>query len=320
MSYLLTLKPRPMRRFVALMMCAVSLGAAGQITYPYNPDGNADSLISVPDIQDFLSVYGNSFAPNEIMIGDSTLSSWVLSLSQTVSHQSATIDSLFNLLNTDGQGQEATGQGGFYQIGSELDCESAMQMPLGTVVFNDQNANGSLHVLTPGPDCNSEPLQLFETEQASNGSAVRYFYWFFQVTDSIYVFDLPDIEAYGIDATSRLGKVNSALDGSLDLNVEYPPISWLLSDASSSHVLLVPENYYVWRTGATSSYNYPTYYSSSMPPFDESLFVTHSNWEDGWGSNNPASPSTKWGLGVEGQRFGFSYAPVGKVWQTLIDW
>jgi len=82
----------------------------------------------------------------------------------------------------------------------------------------------------------------------------------------------------------------------------------------------VPENYYVWRTGATSSYNYPTYYSSSMPPFDESLFVTHSNWEDGWGSNNPASPSTKWGLGVEGQRFGFSYAPVGKVWQTLIDW
>ena len=62
-----------MKRIVALMMCAVSLGASAQITYPYNPDGNADSLISVPDIQDFLSVYGNSFAPNEIMIGDSTV-------------------------------------------------------------------------------------------------------------------------------------------------------------------------------------------------------------------------------------------------------
>ena len=51
-------------------MCAVSLGAAAQstITYPYNPDGNADALIGVTDLQDMLSVYGGAFSPSEIQI------------------------------------------------------------------------------------------------------------------------------------------------------------------------------------------------------------------------------------------------------------
>ena len=60
------LKLEPMKQLVALMMCAVSLGAAAQstITYPYNPDGNADSLIGVSDIQDLLSGYGLPFSPS----------------------------------------------------------------------------------------------------------------------------------------------------------------------------------------------------------------------------------------------------------------
>ena len=59
-----------MKRLVALMMCAVSLGAAAQstITYPYNPDGNADALIGVTDLQDMLSTYGGAFTPSEIQI------------------------------------------------------------------------------------------------------------------------------------------------------------------------------------------------------------------------------------------------------------
>ena len=53
-----------------MMMCAVSLGAAAQstITYPFNPDGNADALIGVTDLQDMLSVYGGAFSPSEIQI------------------------------------------------------------------------------------------------------------------------------------------------------------------------------------------------------------------------------------------------------------
>ena len=52
---------------VAFMMCAVShtFGACSTIhtsyANPYNPDGNADALIGVTDLQDMLSVYGGAF-------------------------------------------------------------------------------------------------------------------------------------------------------------------------------------------------------------------------------------------------------------------
>ena len=86
-----------MKRLIALMMCAVSLGAAAQITYPYNPDGNADALIGVTDLADMLATYGNTFSPSEILVGDSTLSFWIDQLSETVLTQQATIDSLLAL-------------------------------------------------------------------------------------------------------------------------------------------------------------------------------------------------------------------------------
>ena len=88
-----------MKRLIALMMCAVSLGASAQstITYPYNPDGNADGDIAVGDLQDLLSTYGGAFLPSEILVGDSTLSFWVDQLSETVLTQQATIDSLVEL-------------------------------------------------------------------------------------------------------------------------------------------------------------------------------------------------------------------------------
>ena len=86
-----------MKRLLALMMCAVSLGVTAQVTYPYNPDGNADTLIGVTDLQDILSTYGQPFLPSEVLVGDSTLSFWVDQLSATVLTQQATIDSLLAL-------------------------------------------------------------------------------------------------------------------------------------------------------------------------------------------------------------------------------
>ena len=60
---LLVLKPRPMKRLVAMMMCAVSLVAAAQFpSLPYNPDENGDGLIGVVDLQGLLANYGNEFA------------------------------------------------------------------------------------------------------------------------------------------------------------------------------------------------------------------------------------------------------------------
>ena len=86
-----------MKRLLALMLCAVSLGATAQVTYPYNPDGNADGSVALGDLMDVLTVYGNPFSPSEILVGDSTLSFWVDQLSATVLTQQATIDSLLAL-------------------------------------------------------------------------------------------------------------------------------------------------------------------------------------------------------------------------------
>ena len=86
-----------MNRFFTLLLAAFCLTAVGQVTYPYNPDGNADALIGVTDLADMLATYGNTFAPSEILVGDSTLSFWIDQLSETVLTQQAMIDSLLAL-------------------------------------------------------------------------------------------------------------------------------------------------------------------------------------------------------------------------------
>jgi len=83
-----------MNRFFTLLLAASCLTAVGQVTYPYNPDGNADGDIAVGDLQDFLVTYGNPFSPSEIMVGDSSLTYWVEQLSQTIQEQQQTIDLL----------------------------------------------------------------------------------------------------------------------------------------------------------------------------------------------------------------------------------
>ena len=80
-----------MNRFFTLLLAASCLTAVGQVTYPYNPDGNADTLIGVTDLQDMLAVYGQPFLPSEISL-ETALSFWVDQLSATVLTQQATID------------------------------------------------------------------------------------------------------------------------------------------------------------------------------------------------------------------------------------
>ena len=63
-----------MNRFFTLLFVASCLTAIGQVAYPYNPDGNADSLIGVSDIQDLLSSYGLAFSPAEIHYQNEPLS------------------------------------------------------------------------------------------------------------------------------------------------------------------------------------------------------------------------------------------------------
>jgi uncharacterized protein (TIGR02145 family) len=85
-----------MKHFLTISLCflALSLSAQETITYPYNPDGDADGLVAVPDLQDILAVYGNPFSPAEIMVGDTALSEWIQILYQALQDQQAVIDAM----------------------------------------------------------------------------------------------------------------------------------------------------------------------------------------------------------------------------------
>jgi uncharacterized protein (TIGR02145 family) len=59
-----------MKHIFTLSICflALSLSAQETITYPYNPDGDVDGAIALPDLLDLLGVYSNAFTPTEIQI------------------------------------------------------------------------------------------------------------------------------------------------------------------------------------------------------------------------------------------------------------
>ena len=59
-----------MRLFFSLALIGLftSFSAQEIITYPYNPDGDADGNVAVSDLQDILGVYGGDFSPSEIQI------------------------------------------------------------------------------------------------------------------------------------------------------------------------------------------------------------------------------------------------------------
>ena len=65
-----------MKRLIALMICAVSLGAAAQIDwdFPYNPDGNNDGYIFSEDLLDLLTVYGQEFNSEELYLSQDSSS------------------------------------------------------------------------------------------------------------------------------------------------------------------------------------------------------------------------------------------------------
>jgi hypothetical protein len=85
-----------MKHFFTISLCflALSLSAQEAVTYPYNPDGNADGTITVPDLQDFLGNYGSLFSPAEIMVGDTALGEWIQILYQALEDQQEVIEAM----------------------------------------------------------------------------------------------------------------------------------------------------------------------------------------------------------------------------------
>ena len=56
-----------LKAFFAMCLAACCFSAGAQtVTYPYNPDGNADQYINIYDLQDLLLAYGQTWIPQAL--------------------------------------------------------------------------------------------------------------------------------------------------------------------------------------------------------------------------------------------------------------
>jgi len=66
-------------------LTSTTTATAQSITVPYNPDGDANGLIGVTDLQDLLSTYGGAFAPGAIVVDSIELGEVLASLQAQIS-------------------------------------------------------------------------------------------------------------------------------------------------------------------------------------------------------------------------------------------
>ena len=168
-----------MRNFITIMVWVIGFAGLAQstITYPYNPDGNADTLIGVTDLQDLLTTYGQPFLPSEILVEGQTLTTVLTDLQQS-------IDSLSAL----------SGGGG----GSVLD------MPIGTILPVASEAVPEGWVLCDGRELAIEDYQgLYDLIGTTYGAGDSAFWA--QVFFPATTFNIPDLRGRTIIGADDMG-------------------------------------------------------------------------------------------------------------------
>lgn len=85
-----------MKKLFTLLLVAACFTALAQIEveYPYNPDNQNDGHVGIEDILEILTVYGEEFTPEQLIVEGTSLTEWIQLLSETVIQQQAQIDSL----------------------------------------------------------------------------------------------------------------------------------------------------------------------------------------------------------------------------------
>ena len=88
-----------MKKLFTLLITAACFTASAQIEveYPYNPDNQNDGHVGIEDILEILTVYGEEFTPEQLLVEGTSLTEWIQLLSETVIQQQAQIDSLSSL-------------------------------------------------------------------------------------------------------------------------------------------------------------------------------------------------------------------------------
>ena len=166
-----------MKHLLTLLIAAFCSTVVGQVTYPYNPDGNADTLIGVTDLQDLLTTYGQPFLPSEILVEGQTLTTVLTDLQQS-------IDSLSAL----------SGGGG----GSVLD------MPIGTILPVASEAVPEGWVLCDGRELAIEDYQgLYDLIGTTYGAGDSAFWA--QVFYPATTFNIPDLRGRTIIGANDMG-------------------------------------------------------------------------------------------------------------------
>ena len=168
-----------MKHFFTISLCflALSLSAQETITYPYNPDGDADGTITVPDLQDFLGNYGGTFSPSDILVDGETLATVLTNLQNS-------IDSLSALT------------GG--SAGSVLD------MPIGTILPVASEAVPEGWVLCDGREVAIDDYQAFYDLIGTTYGAGDSAFWA-QVNYPASTFNIPDLRGRTIIGADNMG-------------------------------------------------------------------------------------------------------------------
>jgi hypothetical protein len=87
--------------FFLTVVLNFSVSAQTQLTYPYNPDGDADGSLNLPDLLDFMAGYGNPFQPAEILIDSISLGDVIDNINLSISnleslHENTSAEIQFN--------------------------------------------------------------------------------------------------------------------------------------------------------------------------------------------------------------------------------
>jgi microcystin-dependent protein len=176
---------------ISLCFLALSLSAQETITYPYNPDGDADGSITVPDLQDLLGNYGGAFSPSDILVDGVTLTTVLTNLQNS-------IDSLSALT------------GG--SAGSVLD------MPIGTILPVASEAVPEDWMLCDGREVAIEDYQAFYDLVGTTYGAGDSAFWA-QVNYPATTFNIPDLRGRTIIGADNMGGESAGVVS------QYP--SWL---------------------------------------------------------------------------------------------
>jgi len=67
------------------LLSLTSASAQTEVTYPYNPDSDANEEIGVSDLTSMLAVFGGSFAPGSILVDGVALAEYLNDLQETIS-------------------------------------------------------------------------------------------------------------------------------------------------------------------------------------------------------------------------------------------